>query len=60
MYWCLSIIDYYSYTGETAILRLYQEQLMEKLSRALQQVAHVHQSLRFVGWDDRTGAWSEW
>ena len=37
MYWVLSIVDYYTYTGDKAILQDYQLQLLQKLTRALQE-----------------------
>ena len=56
MYWVLSIVDYYCYTGDKTILHQYQSQLLQKLTRALQEAKNPKTALRFVGWDDRTGA----
>jgi hypothetical protein len=56
IYWVLSIVDYYTYTGDNTILQEYQMQLLQKLTRALQEAENPTTGLRFVGWDDRTGA----
>jgi len=55
MYWVLSLIDYFNYTGDTAFLKKYAanaDQRLEKAYRQYDQLPH----LGFMGWDERLGA----
>jgi hypothetical protein len=55
-YWVLSVMDYYHYTGDGAVLATYAahiEQTMMPLVKNAMSDPLIH--LGFVGWDDRTG-----
>ncbi|MDR0815305.1 MAG: hypothetical protein LBN37_06100 [Bacteroidales bacterium] len=55
LYWVLSLIDYYNYTGDKALLDEMLTNACDKL-----EVAYKHYgqnpSLNFYGWDERLGA----
>lgn len=55
LYWVLSLIDYYRYTGDTATLKSYIENACEKLDDAY-KVYGTNPRLVFYGWDERLGA----
>ena len=56
-YWVLSIIDYYSFTGDASVLLLHEAKVRELLMPLLgQRLSGGSPHLGFVGWDDRTGA----
>jgi alpha-L-rhamnosidase len=54
LYWVLSLMDYYRYTGDRALLMQYIPNVQGKLSQA-QDWFHDPQP-RFYGWDDRLGS----
>jgi hypothetical protein len=55
LYWVLSLVDYYRYTGDTATLRTYIPNASAKLDNAY-IVYGTNPELRFYGWDERLGA----
>jgi alpha-L-rhamnosidase len=55
LYWVLSLIDYYNYTGDTATLALYMDNVCTKLDDAY-KVYGTDPNLEFYGWDERLGA----
>lgn len=52
LYWVLSLLDYYSYTGDTATLRSYLNNACTKLDEAY-RVFGTTPRLGFYGWDER-------
>ena len=55
LYWVLSLLDYYNYTGDEATLREYLDNARAKLDGAY-RVFGTNPPLRFYGWDERVGA----
>jgi hypothetical protein len=55
LYWVLSLLDYYNYTGDTATLEKYIANACGKLDDAL-KVYGTNPGLGFYGWDERLGA----
>jgi alpha-L-rhamnosidase len=55
LYWVLSLVDYFNYTGDTNTLKKYAPNACEKLDDAL-RVYGTTPELRFYGWDERLGA----
>lgn len=55
LYWVLSLIDYYKYTGDTLTLRKYIENACAKLDDAY-KVYGTNPNLEFFGWDERLGS----
>jgi alpha-L-rhamnosidase len=55
LYWVLSLIDYYKYTGDTATLNSYLDNAIGKLDDAY-KVYGTSPNLVFFGWDERLGA----
>ena len=55
LYWVLSLVDYYRYTGDTSTLRTYLDNACRKLDDAF-HVYGTHPRLGFYGWDERLGA----
>ena len=55
LYWVLSLLDYYRYTGDTATLQHYIPNVKAKLDDAL-NVYGKNPRLGYYGWDDRLGA----
>ena len=55
LYWVLSLLDYYNYTGDTATLNTYIDNACAKLDDAY-NVYGTNPSLVFFGWDERLGA----
>jgi hypothetical protein len=55
MYWVLSLIDYYNYTGDSAFLRKYVGNANMRLEKAFRGYDHLP-PLHFMGWDERLGA----
>ena len=53
LYWVLSVLDYYNYTGDRALLMKYVPNVQGKLSQAEGWFADPKP--RFYGWDDRVG-----
>ncbi len=53
--WVLSLLDYYSYTGDAATLAKYLDNATKKLDSAY-KVFGTDPNLRFYGWDERVGA----
>lgn len=54
LYWVLSLLDYYNYTGDRALLTRYIPNVQGKLSQA---DGWFHDPKpRFYGWDDRLGS----
>jgi alpha-L-rhamnosidase len=51
LYWVLSLVDYYRYTGDKAALRQYISNVQAKLSQA--QAMFENPVTVFYGWDDR-------
>jgi len=55
LYWVLSLIDYYNYTGDTITLKTYINNACAKLNDAY-LVYGTNPGLGFYGWDERLGA----
>jgi len=55
LYWVLSLIDYYKYTGDTATLNSYLDNAIGKLDDAY-NVYGTNPNLVFFGWDERLGS----
>ena len=55
LYWILSLLDFYWYTGDDTTLRQYLENVCKKLDSAY-AVFDKNPDLRFYGWDERLGA----
>src|SRR5260370_11511029 len=55
LYWVLSLIDYYNYTGDTATLGGYINNAVAKLDNAY-AIYGTNPGLGFYGWDERLGA----
>jgi len=55
LYWVLSLIDYYNYTGDTATLGNYIANASAKLDSAYSHY-ETNSKLGFYGWDERLGA----
>jgi len=55
LYWVLSLLDYYCYTGDAATLSSYLDNVCAKLDDAY-KVFGTDPPLRFYGWDERLGA----
>ncbi len=56
LYWVLSLVDYYRYTGDTAELRRYYPLVKTLLGKAAADFAHPH--IVFYGWGDRLGGFT--
>ena len=54
LYWVLSLMDYYRYTGNRALLIQYIPNVQGKLSEG--ETWFHDPKLRFYGWDDRLGS----
>ncbi len=52
LYWVLSLLDYYKYSGDAATLERYIDNVCKKLDDA-HAVFDKNPSLRFYGWDER-------
>jgi len=52
LYWVLSLIDYYYYTGDTVALRKYVNNACAKLDSAYKWFG-TDPNLRYYGWDER-------
>jgi alpha-L-rhamnosidase len=55
LYWVLSLLDYYKYTGDAATLGRYINNAVAKLDHAY-AVYGTNPNLGFYGWDERLGA----
>jgi hypothetical protein len=55
LYWVLSLIDYYNYTGDTATLSRYIANVSAKLDAAYTRYG-TNPGLGYYGWDERLGA----
>jgi alpha-L-rhamnosidase len=55
LYWVLSLVDYYNYTGDTATLKHYIDNACAKLDEA-HNLYGTNPNLEFYGWDERLGA----
>jgi alpha-L-rhamnosidase len=55
LYWVLSLIDYYKYSGDSATLKSYIDNASSKLDDAY-KVFGTNPNLEFFGWDERLGA----
>ena len=55
LYWVLSLIDYYKYTGDTTTLKSYISNATAKLNDAY-AVYGSNPNLEYYGWDERLGA----
>jgi hypothetical protein len=55
LYWVLSLLDYYYYSGDTATMEKYVPNACKKLDAAYDDFGK-NRPLRFYGWDDRLGA----
>ncbi|MEI7909247.1 MAG: alpha-L-rhamnosidase C-terminal domain-containing protein [Verrucomicrobiota bacterium] len=58
LYWVLSVVDYYKYTGDAAAVDGYIEMAVHNLEEAY-QVYGKNPSLVFIGWDERTGGFEQ-
>jgi hypothetical protein len=54
LYWVLSLLDYYNYTGDSALLTNYISNVQGKLSQG--EGWFPNPKPRFYGWDDRLGS----
>jgi len=54
LYWILSLLDYYRYSGDAAMLRQYAANAQAKLEHANQ--IYADPPIAFYGWDERLGA----
>ena len=54
LYWILSLMDYYRYSGDTATFRRYVANAKAKLEHGNQ--IYADPPIAFYGWDDRLGA----
>ena len=52
LYWVLSLLDYYNYTGDKELLNTYIGNASEKLDDAY-KIFGTDPKLRFYGWDER-------
>lgn len=55
LYWVLSLIDYFNYTGDSSLVLEYLENACGKLDVAYEHYGK-NPSLAFCGWDERLGA----
>jgi alpha-L-rhamnosidase len=55
LYWVLSLVDYYNYTGDTAFLKKYIANADARLQKAYEHYEKLPW-LNFMGWDERLGA----
>ena len=55
LYWVLSLIDYYKYTGDAATLKSYIDNACAKLDDGY-KVYGTNPNLEYYGWDERLGA----
>ncbi len=55
LYWVLSLIDYYNYTGDKSILNKYLDNACSKLDAAYRNYG-TDPNIGFYGWDERLGA----
>jgi len=55
LYWVLSLIDYYKYTGDSLTLKKYIPNACAKLDDAY-KVYGTNPNLEFYGWDERLGS----
>ena len=55
LYWVLSLVDYYNYSGDTAFFRKYAANADRRLEKAYTEYDHLP-PLNFMGWDERLGA----
>lgn len=55
LYWVLSLLDYYRYTGDVATLNKYLNNACNKLDEAYKEFG-TNPNLEFFGWDERLGA----
>jgi alpha-L-rhamnosidase len=55
LYWVLSLIDYYKYTGDAETFKTYIANACAKLDDAY-KVYGTNPNLEFYGWDERLGA----
>ncbi len=53
LYWVLSLVDYYHYTGDETTLQQYISNVQAKLTQAKNMFDHPE--IVFYGWDDRLG-----
>ena len=54
LYWVLSLLDYYWYTGDSAALNQYMDNVKAKLDHGA--VIYANPPISFYGWDERLGA----
>ncbi len=52
LYWVLSLLDYYYYTGDTTTLNKYLDNACAKLDKAY-EIFGTDPHLRYYGWDER-------
>lgn len=55
LYWVLSLVDYFNYTGDAAFFKEYAGNADERLQKAYNEYDQLPQ-LNFMGWDERLGA----
>jgi len=55
LYWVLSLIDYYKYTGDSVTFKSYIANACAKLDEAY-SVYGTNSNLEYYGWDERLGA----
>lgn len=55
LYWVQSVIDYFNYTGDEAVLKRYATNINNKLVTAINRWG-TNPHLNYYGWDERLGA----
>ena len=55
LYWVLSLIDYFNYTGDTTFFKQYMANADSRSEKADKEYDQLPQ-LNFMGWDERLGA----
>lgn len=60
LYWVLSLIDYYQYTGDGAAIIDLLDEADTRLDQAYALYDDYSKDLRFFGWDERLGAGFEY
>ena len=58
LYWVLSLVDYYRYTGDQTTLQQYISNVQTKLTQAKDMFDHP--GIGFYGWDDRLGGFTKY
>lgn len=54
LYWVLSVLEYYQYTGDTAEVAKHWTNMVQKLDQGM--ASYANPRITFYGWDERLGA----